>query len=185
MYKYIYIYIHITRIRDFQPRYRACIRQTANNLFSSAHFLRAATCILPRNPLPNACSLIALVLPVYTGVHMGWLRLVGSSKLQVFLEEHRLFYRALLQKRPVILRSLLIVATPEGVKKSRIFWCMILCVVFSHPKFVVHDIVYGILSPYVSCVLLHGTVYIVSRPTQLFTQESGMGWLRLVGSLKL
>jgi len=43
---------------------------------------------------------------------MGWLRLVGSLKLQVSFAEYRLFYRALLQKRPVILKSLLIVATP-------------------------------------------------------------------------
>jgi len=43
---------------------------------------------------------------------MGWLQLVGALKLQVSFAEYRLFYRALLQKRPVILRSLLIVATP-------------------------------------------------------------------------
>jgi len=43
---------------------------------------------------------------------MGWLRLAGSLKLQVSFTEYRLFYRALLQKRPIILRSLLIVATP-------------------------------------------------------------------------
>ena len=43
---------------------------------------------------------------------MGWLRLVGSLKLHVSFAEYRLFYKALLQKRPVILRSLLIVATP-------------------------------------------------------------------------
>ena len=47
-----------------------------------------------------------------TAAHMGWLRLVGSLKLQVSLAEYRLFYRALLPKRPIILRSLLIVATP-------------------------------------------------------------------------
>jgi len=51
-------------------------------------------------------------------LHMGWLRLVGSLKLQVSFAEYSLFYRALLQKRLVILRSLLIgwslliVATP-------------------------------------------------------------------------
>jgi len=44
--------------------------------------------------------------------NMGWLRLVGSLKLQVSFAEYSLFYRALLQKRPIILRSLLIVATP-------------------------------------------------------------------------
>jgi len=44
--------------------------------------------------------------------YMGWLLLVGSLKLYVSFAENRLFYRALLQKRPIILRSLLIVATP-------------------------------------------------------------------------
>ena len=43
---------------------------------------------------------------------MGWLRLVASLNLQVSFAEYRLFYRALLQKRPMILRSLLIVAIP-------------------------------------------------------------------------
>ena len=54
-------------------------------------------------------------------MHMGWLRLVGSLKLQVCFAECSLFYRAFLQKRPTILRSLLIVATPyEGVCMSHI-----------------------------------------------------------------
>jgi len=35
----------------------------------------------------------------------GGLRLVGSLKLQVCFAEYRVFYRALLQKRPVFLRS--------------------------------------------------------------------------------
>ena len=43
---------------------------------------------------------------------VGWLRLVSSLQLQVSVAEYRLFYRALLQKRHMILRSLLIVATP-------------------------------------------------------------------------
>jgi len=53
------------------------------------------------------------------GTDMGWLRLVGSLKLQVSFAEYRLFYRALLQKRPVILRSLLIVATPYVGREAR------------------------------------------------------------------
>ena len=44
--------------------------------------------------------------------YMGWLRLVGSLQFQVSFAKYRLFYRALLQKRHIILRSLLIVATP-------------------------------------------------------------------------
>jgi len=46
---------------------------------------------------------------------MGWLRLVGSFKLQVCFAEYGLFSRALLQKRPVMFRSLLIVATPYSM----------------------------------------------------------------------
>ena len=49
---------------------------------------------------------------------MRWLRLVGSFKLYVSFAEYSLFYRALLQKRPIIVRSLLIVATPYG------YWVM-------------------------------------------------------------
>jgi len=43
---------------------------------------------------------------------MGWLRLEGSLKWQISFAEYSLFYRALLQKRPIILRSLRIIATP-------------------------------------------------------------------------
>ena len=46
---------------------------------------------------------------------LRWLRLVGSLKLQVSFAEYYLFYRALLQKKPVILRSLLIVASPYDI----------------------------------------------------------------------
>ena len=49
---------------------------------------------------------------LYIQIDMGWLRSVGSIKLQVPFAEYRLFYRSLLLKRPIILRSLLIVATP-------------------------------------------------------------------------
>jgi len=50
---------------------------------------------------------------------MGWLRLVGSLRLYVFFAEYRLFYRALLQKRPVTVRSLLIVATQYVYTRER------------------------------------------------------------------
>ena len=44
--------------------------------------------------------------------YMGWLRSVGSIKLYVSFAEYRLFRRALLQKRPIILYILLSEATP-------------------------------------------------------------------------
>jgi len=43
---------------------------------------------------------------------VGWLRLVSSFKIQVSFAEYSLFHRALWQKRPMFLGSLLIVATP-------------------------------------------------------------------------
>ena len=43
---------------------------------------------------------------------MGWLRSVGSIKLQVSFAEYRLFYEALLQKGPIILSILLNKANP-------------------------------------------------------------------------
>ena len=47
--------------------------------------------------------------------HMGWLRLVGSLKLQVAFAKEPYKRDDILQKRPVILRSLLLVATPYTV----------------------------------------------------------------------
>jgi len=44
--------------------------------------------------------------------HMGWLRLVGSLKSQVSFAKETYKRDDILQKRPIILRSLLIVATP-------------------------------------------------------------------------
>ena len=42
--------------------------------------------------------------PIYDdGPAMGWLRLVGSLKSYVSFAEYSLFYRALLQKRPIML----------------------------------------------------------------------------------
>jgi len=43
---------------------------------------------------------------------MGWLRLVGSLKLKVSFAKEPDATDYILQKKPIILRSLLIVATP-------------------------------------------------------------------------
>ena len=56
---------------------------------------------------------------------VGWPRLVGSLKLQVSFAEHSLFYKALLQKKPVGFRSLLIIATPYVFCASNEFEWMI------------------------------------------------------------
>ena len=49
---------------------------------------------------------------LYSAMHTGSLRWVGSLKSKVSLAEYSLFDRALLQKRRIILRSLLVLATP-------------------------------------------------------------------------
>ena len=49
---------------------------------------------------------------MYVYQTMGWLQSVGSIKLYVSFAEYRLFYRAFLPKRPMILSILLTKATP-------------------------------------------------------------------------
>ena len=57
-------------------------------------------------------------------VVLGWLRLVGSFNLDVSFAEYGLCHRALLQKRPKIWRSLLIVATTFLFVQRRLFLCL-------------------------------------------------------------
>jgi len=67
------------------------------------------------------------VLP--RSLSMGWLRLAGSLELLVSFAEYHLCNRALLQKRPGILRSLLIVATPyHPLDPSCQYVCVGVCV---------------------------------------------------------
>ena len=82
---------------------------------------KGCSCTHERLSYTSLYGLFVSSRPKGLGVHtcvvcvretMGWLRLVGSLKWQVSFAEYSLFYRALLQKRPTILRSLLIVATP-------------------------------------------------------------------------
>jgi len=49
---------------------------------------------------------------------MGWLQWVGCLKIQVSLQNTDLFCRALLQKRPIFLSILLIVATPYQERRE-------------------------------------------------------------------
>jgi len=52
--------------------------------------------------------------------HMGSLRLVGSLKVKVFFAKEPYKRDYILQKRPIILRSLLIVATPYLISMSHL-----------------------------------------------------------------
>ena len=57
------------------------------------------------------CCYIPLTAALYST--MGWLRLVGCLKIYVSLQNIGLFCRSLLQKRPIFLSILLIIATPN------------------------------------------------------------------------
>ena len=62
---------------------------------------------------------------------MGWLRWVGCLKIQVSLQNTGLFFRALLQKRPIFLSILLIVATPYTIYFTcQHVFCISHCLVF-------------------------------------------------------
>ena len=69
-----------------------------------------------------------------------------TSKLQVSFAEYRLFYRALLQKRSVILRSLSIVATPyHDVKELTMRYIIIMCCSKSQVSFAEYRLFYRAL----------------------------------------
>jgi len=71
---------------------------------------RLTTCVISHLLLRN-CSLYSR----HTFCRIRWLRLVGSLKLQVSFAQEPYKRDDILQKRPMILRSLLIVATPYDV----------------------------------------------------------------------
>jgi len=102
-----------------------------------------------------------------TPTHMGWLRLVGSLKLHVSFAEYSLFYMALLQKRPIILRSLLIVATPYLILQHEAVIIPTLWVVeFPCNRFL------ELLFSLVKVSLLHGCVWEIMRKAQRVSSKS-------------
>jgi len=151
---------------------------------------------------------------------MGWLRWVGSLKLQVSFakEPHEKDY--ILQKRPTILRSLLFVATPyQWTMTNELYHMEESChVSVSHVETPSHDdqgitcstynflarmsrVTYQYAMSQINCILSH-----ISEPCHIsashvtykwvlwkhwvitikasIAQNLGMGWLRLVGSIK-
>jgi len=131
--------------------------------------------------------------------HMGWLRLVGSLKMYVSFAEYSLFHWALLQKSPMILGSLLIVATPYQHSRDR-----------DNIQCTMNDMgwlrLVGSLKTYVSFakepykrdyILQERPIFLRSLPNiatpyqhssdreRIRCTINDMGWLRLVGSLKM
>jgi len=69
--------------------------------------------------------------------HMGWLRLAGSFKLLVSFAKESYKRDDILQQRPTILRSLLIIATSYHVDLQAV--CMCVCVHLCVCRVVEHD----------------------------------------------
>ena len=129
---------------------------------------------------------------------MGWLRLVGSLRLQVSFAEFRLVYRALLQKRRIISRSLLIVATPFLIV---VFGCYMrepqcVCMhiytnIFMYTYIWIHVCMLCMCACLSRCICISDcSAFGVSgmslrRVWGVWVFRLCMGWLRLVGSLRL
>jgi len=101
--------------------------------------------------------------------HMGWLRLVGSLKLQVSFAKEPYKRDYILQTRPIIIRSLLIVATPYHI--------LICDMLYTDESYHCMNEL-GAASHMWTC---HVTNIEESRRSR----TSHMGWLQSVGSVKL
>jgi len=102
-----------------------------NTLQHNATHCNTLHYISKNNPIFNIFTSTVEYVPAHWYAFcaaMGWLRLVGSIKLYVSYAQYSRFYKALLQRRPIILRSLLIAATPY-VNKYRAFFlkCVAVC----------------------------------------------------------
>ena len=131
---------------------------------------------------------------------MGWLHLVSSLKLQVSFAQYRLFYRALLQKRPIILRSLLMVANPY-MKTSKQIWKISKHIWKQQNHIFVFVRVYVCVGGYNMCAkdmnICAKDIKMCAKNMNMCANEplatkflpafaaSGMGWLHGVGSFKL
>jgi len=123
---YTTLYIHINIHTNIHTYKRTYIRAYTNiHVLTRVHTYKQSSTnlrsgqnsyIFIQDPLEMVCL-------CFEGTHkeketeiqslcMGWLRLACSLKLHVSLTEYCLFYKSLLQKRHMILRSLLIAATP-------------------------------------------------------------------------
>ena len=99
---------------------------------------------------------------------MGWLRLVGSLKLQVSFANEPYERDYILRKSPIILRSLLIVATPY-LSQDMTYSCGTSLIRMCD---MTHSYVWPYSFIFVTCLIHTGAI-------------QRMGWFRLEGSIKL
>jgi len=104
---------------------------------------------------------------------MGWLRLVGSSKLWVSFAKEPYKRDNILQKRPIIVRSILIVATPYSKASSEWGRESITCQHITTTE--------SILCVWVG-ILSHDYAVDSLKASVQRDRNSDMGWVRLVKS---
>jgi len=105
VYVYVCVCVYVNVCVSLSPRVCASLHITSQLLLSLLGLVDMYMCVCVW-----MCTCVSLSLRVcvsHCALPMGWLRWVGSIKLWVSFAEYRLFYRALLQKRPVILSILL------------------------------------------------------------------------------
>jgi len=82
-------------------------------IYVHGHVYMTNTADLPASvPCAEVCRVCHMYIIIHT--HKCTDTLAGHVHMTILAEYH-LFYRALLQKRPMILKSLLIVATPYDI----------------------------------------------------------------------
>ena len=111
-FKHRHTHIHI----DTLPSVVTC--KSCGRTRNPATLRRAAAWALRATSTPlAACTPIWYTYERKTlsRVYMGWLRLVGALKVQVSFAKEPYKRDDILQKRPIILRRLLIVATPYQI----------------------------------------------------------------------
>jgi len=93
---------------------------------------------------------------------MGWLRWVGSLKLQVSFAKEPYKTDDILQKRPIILRSLLTVATPYW-RSVCIYVCTYMCIFYAYLYMYIYTSVYIHIYTYVythTYTYIHSHIYV-------------------------
>jgi len=104
MFDNVYIHVRIVYTKCIRPRTSKCIRvmcTLSNRFMTLIHFETHESCI---------CSTMWCTYAT-SNIYMGWLRWVGSLKWWVSFAKEPYKGDYILQKRPIILISLLIVAT--------------------------------------------------------------------------
>jgi len=115
---HVYVYTYIISAMQTIPAclsifLRAiCVMQCVFVCIYLCMFVCMYVCIVCMHVCIHACIRVCVYHGSNPCLHMSWLWLVDPLKLQVFFAKEPCKRDYILQKKPIILRSLLIIATP-------------------------------------------------------------------------